>query len=76
MRTTEIRDFYGKILGYIEEESNGNKTAKNFYRQILGTYNAKENVTKDFYGRIVSRGDTTQSLVYNNNNDTHKAIHG
>ena len=76
MRTIEIRDFQGRILGYIEEDSNGNRTARNFYRQNLGTYYAKENVTKDFYGRIVSSGDTTQALIYKNNNDPDKAIHG
>ena len=34
-----IRDFYGKILGYIETDSvTGNKVATNFLGKILGYY--------------------------------------
>ena len=65
MQQQVIKDFYGRILGYIEEDAQGNKTAYDFYRKILGKYYKKDNVTKDFYGRILSRGDTTQALVYN-----------
>lgn len=65
IKKTEIRDFYGKILGYIEEDTNtGNKTAYDFYRRILGKYNKRENTTRDFYGRILAREDVTQALVY------------
>ncbi len=65
IKKTEIRDFYGKILGYIEEDTNtGNKTAYDFYRRILGKYNKRENMTRDFYGRILAREDVTQALVY------------
>lgn len=65
--TTPIKDFYGKILGYIEEDDvSGDKVAYDFYRKILGRYIKRENNTRDFYGRIVSRGDTTQALVFNN----------
>ena len=68
MRTT-IKDFYGKILGYIEEDSNGNKKATNFYFKILGTYNKNQDVTRDFYGRIIARGDILAALIRENNND-------
>lgn len=67
MATKTIRDFYGRIMGYIEEDKNGNKTARDFYRRILGTYDARTNTTRDFYGVIVSQGDTTVGLIYNNN---------
>ena len=68
MKTTKpIKDFYGKILGYIEEDDvGGDKVAYDFYRKILGRYIKREDNTRDFYGRIVSRGDTTQALVINN----------
>lgn len=66
MTEEKITDFYGKILGYIKtDEHTKNRTAYNFYRQILGRYDAKRNVTTDFYGRILSRGDTLSSLISN-----------
>ena len=52
MRET-IKDFYGKILGYIDDEGS-RKVAKNFYGKILGYYYIKDDVTKDFYGKILS----------------------
>ena len=66
METTTVRDFYNRILGYIEEQHNGDKTARDFYRRILGRYDKKANVTRDFYGRIISKGDTTMGLILNN----------
>ena len=66
LKEEKITDFYGHILGYITTDTiTGNKTAYNFYRAILGKYDSKNNVTRDFYGKILSRGDTTASLVYN-----------
>ena len=56
--TETIREFSGKIIGFIDIDSSGNKTARDFYGRILGTYDKNLNVTRDFYGRIVSQGDT------------------
>lgn len=64
MATSTIRDFYNRIIGYIDEDSNGNKTARDFYRVILGRYDKNANVTKDFGGRIIARGDMTSGLIY------------
>ena len=58
-----IRDFYGRILGTITTDSQGNKVVRDFYGRILGKYEKQANVTRDFYGRIVARGDRTSSLV-------------
>ncbi len=69
MRET-IKDFYGKILGYIDDDINNRKVAKNFYGKILGYYYAKEDVTKDFYGKIVSHGNILSSLIREDNNST------
>ncbi len=66
MRDT-IKDFYGRILGYIDDEGN-KKVAKNFYGKILGYYYVNEDVTKDFYGRIVARGNILSALIRENNN--------
>lgn len=63
MSRIPIKDFYNRILGYIEEKPNGD-----FYNRILGTYYKSQNVTKDFYNRIIARGDVTSGLVYNAKN--------
>ena len=58
-----IRDFYGRVLGTITTDSNGNKVVRDFYGKILGKYDKKSNVTRDFYGRIVEKGDRSNSLI-------------
>ena len=62
-RIQTIRDFYNRILGYIETDDKGNKVARDFYRRILGRYDVKQDVTRDFYNRIIAKGDTTASLI-------------
>lgn len=64
MQEETIRDFYGKVIGYIQIDSNGNKIVRDFYRKILGRYDKAANVTRDFYGRIIARGDQASSLLY------------
>lgn len=59
-----VRDFYGKIIGSIEDTPN-EKIVRDFYNRILGKYDKKLNVTKDFYGRIIARGDQS-SMLFNN----------
>ncbi len=65
---TVIKDFYGKIIGSLSDE--GNKiVAKSFYGTILGHYDKKLNVTKDFYGKVLSVGDITSALVWQEYNE-------
>ena len=66
MRKT-IKDFYGKIIGSLEDVSNGDIIARDFYGKILGRYDAKTNTTKDFYGKIIGTGDLTSSLIWQAN---------
>lgn len=61
----QIRDFYGKIIGSIETQSNGDKIVRDFYGKILGRYDKTNNVTRDFYGKIVAQGDVTGMLLAN-----------
>ena len=58
-----IRDFYGRTLGTIVTDKNGNKVARDFYGRIVGRYDKASNVTRDFYGRIVAKGDRTSALI-------------
>ena len=64
MRTT-IKDFYNKILGYVEEKPNGDKTFYDFYNRIVAYYIKSTNTTLDFYKRIIGRGDIGVGLLYN-----------
>ena len=59
-----IKDFYGRIIGYLDRKSNGDVTAYSFYGKILGNYNKALNITKDFYGRTLASGDITASLIW------------
>lgn len=64
MATKEpIKDWQGKILGFMETESNGNKVLRDFYGRILGKYDKSLNVTRDFYGRQVGKGDLLMTLL-------------
>lgn len=60
---TPIKDFYGRVLGYVEDKSNGDRVAYNFYGKVLGTFIKKRNVTTDFYGRVLGQGDFVVSLI-------------
>lgn len=58
-----IKDFYGKIIGYLEDKGDRIQ-ATDFYGKILGWYNKKQDTTVDFYGRILGRGDLTSGLIW------------
>ena len=60
---TPVKDFYGKIIGYIELDDKGNKIVRDFYRRRLGRYDKKFDVTRDFYNRIIAIGDQTGMLL-------------
>ena len=63
---TPIKDFYGKILGFVDEDTQGNKKITDFYGKIVAKYNKATNKTTDFYGHIIGQGDMGVSLLYNN----------
>ncbi|MDO4869986.1 MAG: hypothetical protein Q4A65_06885 [Bacillota bacterium] len=57
-----IRNFVGQILGRLEDQ--GDKiVARDFYGKNLGYYSKSDDKTRDFYGRIVSNGNTLAALV-------------
>ncbi len=59
-----IKDFSGRILGYIETQGNGDKTCTDFYGRILGYYRKSSNTTVDFYHRIFARGDAVVAFLF------------
>ena len=58
-----IKDFYGRILGWIITSPNGDKRITDFSGRILGFYRANYDHTTDFYGRIIGNGDQLTSLL-------------
>ena len=60
---TPIKDFYGRIIGWVQEDSNGNKKLTDFQGGIKGRYDKATDTTRDFYGRIVAKGDQLSMLL-------------
>ena len=58
-----IKDWTGKIIGTIETDKNGDKTVRDFYGRIKGRYNKRADVTTDFYGRRIAKGDQCAMLL-------------
>lgn len=59
-----IREFSGKIIGYIYVDETGKKTVKEFSGKIVGYYYPDRDVTTDFSGKIVARGDASSALLF------------
>ena len=62
-REESIRDFYGKIIGKYQYQSNGDIVVRDFYNRILGYYIASRDVTTDFYRRVVAKGNAVGMLL-------------
>lgn len=58
-----LKDFQNRIIGYVETKPNGDKIGYDFYLRIVGYYDKRANLTKDFYHRVVGRGDILSSLI-------------
>jgi len=60
---TPLKDFYGRVYGYMHEQTNGDIWAYDFYGRMVGKYIKSLDVTRDFYGRNVSTGNTLAALL-------------
>ncbi len=60
---TPLKDFKGRIYGYIHTQSNGDVWAYNWKGQLVGKYLRNEDVTRDWYGHNVSTGNVVASLI-------------
>lgn len=63
-RKEPIKDFYNRIIGYIETKPNGDKIGYDFYNRIVGYYRSNQNITQDYYRRIIARGDALTGLIF------------
>ena len=63
-RTETIKDFYGRFIAIYEYQDNGDITVRDWQsRMILGYYRKSRDVTTDFYGRILARGNAIGMLI-------------
>jgi len=58
-----IKDFYGRVIGSLEELSNGDIIAKDFHGRVKGKYRKSDNTTRDFHGRVVAKGNQVGMLI-------------
>lgn len=63
VKTTEIKDFSGRIIAYIDIYSNGDKWVRSFSNEILGKYIKATDITSDFQNNIVAFGDNVGLLI-------------
>lgn len=62
-----IRDFHSqRIIGILRTLRNGDIEARDFNsRRILGYYRVRPDVTTDFFGRRIAKGNCVVGLIYN-----------
>ena len=60
---TPIREFSGNIIGWLEDDGEGNQLVRSFTGNILGFYRKSEDKTRDFYGRIIGNGNLLALLL-------------
>ena len=64
MTRETIRHFgSGMVLGYIDTESNGDATCREFSGRILGYYFKSQDQTTDFYRRPVAWGNCLAAFL-------------
>ena len=63
-RTETIKDFAGRFIAIYEYHDNGDITVRDWQsRMIVGYYRKSRDVTTDFYGRIIARGNAVGMLI-------------
>ena len=63
MNEIVVKDANFRIVGYIRVDSNGNKTVLDFYKHVLGSYDASSDTVRNFYGKVIARGDAAAILL-------------
>jgi len=64
MSKQEIRDSSNKLVGYIEEQSNGDQKAYDTMNRHKGTYDSSANKTYKPNNNLVGSGNQLVMLVY------------
>ena len=58
-----LKDRLGKVIGRIVTQSDGKLVLYSRFSERLGTYNPRDNVTKDRLGRVVGKGNLLTMLL-------------
>lgn len=61
-----IREFSGKIIAWEERKPNGDIVVRNFIGTIIGWYDAGCDVTREFGGKVVAKGDAHGMFIGRN----------
>ena len=64
MKTT-IKDYYGRIIAYVDTDNQGNKVMTNYYGKILGRYNKSNNSVTDYNGKVIVYGEDSIGVLLN-----------
>ena len=63
-KTETIKDFAGRFIAIYEYHDNGDITVRDWQsRMILGYYRKSRDVTTDFSGRVLYRGNAVGMLI-------------
>ena len=62
-----VKDWTGKILGWVDTDSKGNQIVYNFGLRVLAKYDAYNDRTTDFAGKVLSHGNTAIAYIYKEN---------
>lgn len=63
-KTETIKDFAGRFIAIYEYQDNGDITVRDWQsRMILGYYRKSRDVTTDFSGRVLYRGNAVGMLI-------------
>jgi len=65
MHKLSLKDNIGRVLGTIEIKLDGKKELYDSIGRYLGSYNPKENMTRDNIGVVVGYGDLLTTLLIN-----------
>ena len=61
-----IRAWDGRVIGSYDTDTSGRITLRDFNGRILGKFDPKENLTRDFSGKVVGTGNILAMLLSNN----------
>lgn len=60
---SELRDKNGKLLGKRSDLYDGRTQGRDANGQLKGTYDPKQNTTRDANGRLIGKGDHLTGLI-------------